>query len=99
MTQAAIKADGERRWALTGRLDFTTVPTLWSELSGKLGAGAVLDLSAVESANSAGLALLLEAHAEAGAKGARVQICGMPESLVQLAAISGLGPFLQELQA
>jgi len=99
MSEASLQADGGHRWVISGRLDFDTVPRLWSQLAGQLGgAECVLDLGGVSGANSAGLALLLEAHAEAHRHGGCLRVQGLPDSLSQLAAISGLTPLLDELR-
>lgn len=100
MSDAALRADGDHRWVISGPLDFDTVPGLWSQLAGQLrGADCLLDLGPVERANSAGLVLLLEAHAEASRDGGRLRVAGVPASLDQLAAVSGLSPLLDELRA
>lgn len=100
MNGANLTADGDRRWVISGRLDYQTVPALWKGLSGKLGGGdTVLDLSAVDTANSAGLALLLEAHGAAIRSHGRLRVQGLPDSLTKLGAISGLTPLLEELRA
>jgi anti-anti-sigma factor len=100
MTGATLVSGGQRRWVISGSLDFTTVPGLWSELAPQLDGGDwVLDLHPVSRANSAGLALLLEAHAETRRRGGRMRVEGLPEGLQQLGRMSGLGDLLGELAA
>lgn len=100
MSDASLKVGGRHHWVIEGRLDFETVPGLWSQLAGQLdGAECLLDLTSVDSANSAGLALLLEARAETQRLGGRLRVQGLPDSLSQLGAISGLSPLLDELRA
>ncbi len=99
-SSASLTVDGDHRWVISGRLDYHSVPGLWSGLAGRMGGGDnVLDLSAVDGANSAGLALLLEAHGEAVRRQGRLKVLGLPDSLAQLGAISGLTPLLDELRA
>lgn len=84
-------------WCLTGALDFTTVPRLVAESERlfrdpALSARAELeiDLSAVEFANSAGLALLLEWMELAESGGIRLTYRHLPDSLRRIAAFSNL---------
>lgn len=95
---ASLVADGDSRWVISGTLDFTTVPWLWGELSGKLQGGDwVLDLRPVTRSNSAGLALLLEAEMLTRQRGGRLRIEGLPAGLAQLGRVSGLGFLLDEM--
>jgi phospholipid transport system transporter-binding protein len=97
---AILRPDGQRRWAVSGSLDFDSVPRLWSQLAPKLDGGDwVLDLQPVTRANSAGLALLLEAHAATRLQGGRMRVEGLPDSLLQLGRMSGLGDLLGEIAA
>jgi phospholipid transport system transporter-binding protein len=78
--------------ALQGTLDFTTVPGLLEQgrkyLSGS--APLVLDLAAVERANSAGLALLLEWLEAAGRRGQPLVLANLPQSLDDIARMSNV---------
>jgi phospholipid transport system transporter-binding protein len=95
---ASLSPGGDHRWVINGDLDFTTVPRLWSELAPCLdGSDWVLDLAGVGRGNSAGLALLLEAHQVTRRKGGRMTVAGLPASLAQLGQMSGLAPLLAEL--
>jgi anti-anti-sigma factor len=99
MIGATLEPGGRHRWVISGSLDFDTVPRLWTQLSGHLdSADWVLDLNPVSRANSAGLALLLEAHAESRRRGGHMRVEGLPASLSQLGAMSGLGDFLDGLR-
>ncbi|MGQ9831177.1 MAG: STAS domain-containing protein [Thermochromatium sp.] len=99
---AQLTASEPGRWRLGGVLDFDSVPRLAVEGEALLRAAAargqrslVIDLAAVERANSAGLVLLLEwlemAHQY------RLSLCytGLPESLQRLAAVSNLNDLLR----
>jgi phospholipid transport system transporter-binding protein len=100
MSAGRLEAHGAGRVAVHGDVDFDTVPALWSQLKSQLDGGDwVLDLSPVGRVNSAGLALLLEAHAETRRQGGRMRVEGLPEGLAQLATVSGLDDMLAEWQA
>lgn len=99
MTQAVLTAVTAGRWRLSGTLDFTTVSRLAAEgqalLAGAAGQAVVeVDLSAVEQANSAGLALLLEWIEMARARGVRLSYAHLPTSLQRIAAFSNLQDLL-----
>jgi phospholipid transport system transporter-binding protein len=100
MTEARLEATDGAAYIVHGDLDFASVPSLWMQLQGRLdGRDWELDLSAVRHVNSAALALLLEAHEETCRRGGRMRVKGLPDSLEQLAAMSGLSGLLQELRA
>jgi phospholipid transport system transporter-binding protein len=100
MTEAGLTSVEQRRRLVSGSLDFDTVPGLWAQLAPQLDGGDwVLDLHGVERANSAGLLLLLEAHAETTRHGGRLRVEGLPDSLQQLGRMTGLGTLFGELQA
>nr|WP_242482206.1 STAS domain-containing protein [Thiocystis violacea] len=82
---------------MSGVLDFMTVPRLAKEgdvlLKGAQSRGleqVEVDLSGIESANSAGLALLLEWMDMARTRGLRLTYLHLPESLGRIAAVSNL---------
>ena len=89
------------RWCLAGALDFTTVPGLVAETERRFRDPALsaldyleVDLSAVEFANSAGLALLLEWMEMAESRGIRLVYRHLPDSLYRIAAFSNLQDLL-----
>nr|WP_242470660.1 STAS domain-containing protein [Thiocystis violacea] len=89
------------RWGLGGALDFTTVMRLAAEgdalfkASAERGLVALeVDLSAVEQANSAALALLLEWLEMARSRGLRLTYRHLPASLERIAAFSNLTDLL-----
>ena len=98
---ARLTAPEPDRWTLAGVLDFDTVGRLAVE-GGVLLRTAVargqtsllVDLTAIERANSAGLALLLEWLDMARNRGVQLRYRALPESLVRLAAVSNLGDLL-----
>ena len=89
MSEARLVEAGPGRWRIEGELDFATVERLWPRMRELLAAGDLdLDLSAVRAANSAGLALLLEAKEAAQRAGHRLRLEQVPGSLRSMAALS-----------
>ena len=92
MSEAAVRQNGEGRLELSGELDFDSVPRLWPALRAHLGPGDPLSLSlaGVEQANSAALALLLEARERAQSCGRELRFEAVPDNLRELAELSGV---------
>jgi phospholipid transport system transporter-binding protein len=91
------RVDGQADlYRLRGALDFAAVPALLD--SGRRlfpERGAVrLDLGNLESANSAGLALLLEWHRELQRSGRKLKLLNVPATLVNIARVSELESIL-----
>jgi phospholipid transport system transporter-binding protein len=86
----------ENLFRLRGTLDFAAVPALLD--SGRLlfpPSGTVrLDLGGVESANSAGLALLLEWHQDFQQSGRTLELLNVPHTLINIARVSELEAIL-----
>lgn len=89
------------QWHLVGTLDFSTVTRLGAEGAALMRHRAlarekrlVVDLSAVQSANSAGLALLLEWMQLARERGIQLSYRHLPDSLTRIAAFSNLQTLL-----
>ena len=93
---ARLIAAGEGRLRVEGALDFDSVSPLVaeSEVLFRRNARLRIDLSGVETANSAGLALLLEWMDLARSRRIDLRFLNLPESLVRIAAISNLGSLL-----
>lgn len=87
---------GVGRLRVEGTLDFSTASALVAEAESLFPARGRLriDLAGVESANSAGLALLLEWFDRARARGLDLQYLNPPDSLQRIAAFSNLGHLL-----
>lgn len=85
-----LQATGRGRWAVKGPLDFAAVPHIWGELAELISSGdpVTLSLGSVESANSAGLVLLLEARDLARKSGCRLSLVDVPPALNALASVS-----------
>lgn len=96
MSEARLTSRGDGRYALAGVLDFATVTRVAVSADAllKRGADIDIDLAAVQFANSAGLALLLEWLDTARARGARLTYRNLPDSLARLAAVSNVASLL-----
>lgn len=96
MKGARLVTAGPGRLRVEGVLDFGTVTDLVAEANALFPASGHLriDLSGVESANSAGLALLLEWLALARSRRLDLQYLDLPDSLERIAAFSNLGSLL-----
>lgn len=94
--RARVFAAGEGVLRVEGALDFGTVRGLLSQGESLIPkSGPVeIDLSGVDSANSAGLALLLEWLDIARSRGAELRYVAIPESLARIAELSNLGSLL-----
>lgn len=95
-SEAHLVAEGEGRLRVDGVLDFGTVSALLAQGESLIPpTGEVrIDLGGVASANSAGLALLLEWLDRARARGVRLVYLNLPESLARIAAFSNLRALL-----
>jgi phospholipid transport system transporter-binding protein len=85
--QLDAQADGVI--AVRGVLTFDTAHAAWRALHARITAAPVrvLDLSAVERSDSAGLACVLAALAEARARGQSLQVRGLPAGMRRLAQV------------
>ena len=85
----SVEQIGDDTLALGGSIDFSTAPSALADVSARLAPGniTVLDLAGVESANSAGLGLLIEWKRLALMQGNELRITNMPEKLSRLADI------------
>ena len=75
---------------LSGKLTFESAPTLFRDLAPRFGGSedvSTLDLSGLDTVDSAGLALLLEWQARRGEGKQRLAIVNAPESLLSLARL------------
>ncbi|AUH53265.1 NTP-binding protein [Chromobacterium sp. ATCC 53434] len=81
--------------SLLGRIDMNSSAALARPLTQLAAQGPLrLDLSGVEAADSAALALLLAARRAARAAGHRLTLAGVPAELAALAGLYDLGPLL-----
>lgn len=99
MTEAKIIADGTNGFSVSGDMTFATTRNLLKESKTlfQQARKLKLDLSAVERADSAGLALLLEWVSQAEKKGGEVSIDRIPDSILSIAKLCQLEPTLQSI--
>ena len=95
MSNFELNALGDGRFELIGEMSFDTADQILDSSEALFGDYAALevDLSRVEKADSAGLALLLEWKAQANRKAGRIVFLEVPESVLAIAEtteVSGL---------
>jgi phospholipid transport system transporter-binding protein len=84
-----VRADRENIVDVSGGLTFDSVPAMYLEARSLFTAGTgTVDLAAVTSVDSAGLALLLEWQADAKKRGADLAFINAPPDLLRIAALS-----------
>ncbi len=90
VVEAPRIAGGDGRCAVSGALGFATVSGFWRELEagGWLKSAQTVDLSAVTSADSAGLALLIAWRAARRRAGGTLRFEAVPERLQALARLT-----------
>jgi phospholipid transport system transporter-binding protein len=87
----------QSRVLISGGLNFSTVVELWSQLDKIVWMSAMhFDLSKVTQTNSAGLALLIGLLRVAKSKKTTITFINVPDSLFQLAELSGVRGFLSQ---
>ncbi|HEU4671071.1 MAG TPA: STAS domain-containing protein [Dyella sp.] len=91
MTSAGCQLEGraDGTLAVRGVLTFDTAKAAWQSLRERLDRGGlqVLDLTAVEHSDSAGLACVLAVLAEAGRRGRPPRVHGLPAGMRRLAQV------------
>ena len=94
---ATLTDNGDGAWRIEGVLDFVSVTDLFRRTREIMGGGdaVTLDLSGVERANSAGVALLLEWRREARRRGIEIELAGLPEAVLRVARLSGVEEVLE----
>jgi len=83
-------ADGE--FKITGNLDFQTVPAIWQK-SNAIFAGCSsikIDLSGIDSSNSAGLALLVQWMRYARSRNISISFQHLPIQMQEIARVCGI---------
>ncbi|WP_206609501.1 STAS domain-containing protein [Thiohalobacter thiocyanaticus] len=96
MSQARIRPEGDARLRVEGDLSFYSVPALQEQAAPLFAAAAELDvdLSGVERADSAGLALLIEWMREARRLDKPLRLLNMPAQMLDIARVSSLDEIL-----
>ena len=83
------------RWRVSGALSMDTVETvLDASTSIGLPEDGIVDLTAVDRVDSAGIALLLAWARRAASEGRKVAFTGIPESMHSLASLYGVEELL-----
>ena len=98
MSTAALVAEGGLL-RLTGDVTIATATQLYREIQTRLAdpalpAEVTLDCSAMAGADSAAIALLLEARRQAASAGKALRVSGLREQLASLAKIYGVDELL-----
>lgn len=98
MTITKVERDGAFRFHVQGEMTFSSVKELLLHSKQLFSAVEALevDLSQVEHADSAGLALVLEWMAQAAERNARIVFTGVPESMVSIARLCQVESLLEE---
>lgn len=88
-TNSQLVGRGEGRFALSGELNFDTVPGILRESEREFANQRELsiDLAEVTKANSAGMALLLEWRSRARSNGLELSYSNVPKSIQQIAKV------------
>ena len=96
MSGARLERLGPGRYALSGVVDFESVPRLWREGAALEADGGMagVDLGGVERADSSALALLAEWLRQARARGWELRFEHLPDQLLRMARISGVAALL-----
>ena len=96
MSDFELQDHGEGRFSLKGHMSFDTANLILKASEAVFAKHAILqvDMSGVEKADSAGLALLLEWKALAADRGARIDYTDVPDSLVAIARTSEVSDLL-----
>jgi len=93
MHQFELTEDSGGLWKAAGVLTFASVGAIHDEtpsLTGRADGDVRLDLSGIEDADSAGLALLVQWIASSRSEGRSLTISGLPPRLENLARIGGV---------
>ena len=102
MAESSVEPAGlqvrDRALLVSGEICFGSVHQLLDEgrsaIRALSGNEAVLDLSAVTKADSAGLALVVDWVRTAQQRGTQLQVVGVSPQLLDIASVSGLDDFL-----
>lgn len=98
MPEARLEPCGDGCYRVIGRLTFATVPALEGAVDGADDAPALsFDLSGVEHADSAGVALIVAWARAARRKGKVIGFLNVPAQMQAVARVSGLERLLPEM--
>lgn len=96
MSQVELQETSKGKVSLTGVLSFSSVNQALEAMQPLLDSRSslLIDLSGVERADSAGLALLVEWISRAEQKGVQLSYCEIPQQMLAIARVSGLDTVL-----
>jgi len=96
MSEFQLADRGDGHFAVSGDLSFETANKVLraSEAVFRRHSSLDIDLSGVDKADSAGLALLIEWKAQAAQRKATIRFTGLPESLLGIARVSEVDDLL-----
>ncbi len=96
MSQVELQETSEGEVSLSGVLSFGSVNEALDAMQPLIDSRSslLIDLSGVERADSAGLALLVEWISQAQQKGIRLSYCEIPQQILAIARVSGLDTVL-----
>lgn len=96
MSSFELKELGTGRFAVTGAMSFDTADRILDSSRRLFGdySDLEVDLSQVNDADSAGLALLLEWKAQANKHGGSINFVGIPKSLLAIAQTTEVGDLI-----
>lgn len=101
--QADIQQQNTQQFLISGRVNFSTVPDLLQRSRQLLASADTaseplsLDLSAVDSCNSAALALLLEIFRQAQQLNRKIHFKNLPENLLSIARAYGVEDTIRDI--
>ncbi|MCU7921361.1 MAG: STAS domain-containing protein [Candidatus Thiodiazotropha sp. (ex Dulcina madagascariensis)] len=101
MSITGVERDGAFHFHVQGDMTFGSVKGLLQQSAGLFSSVQALeiDLTQVDRADSAGLALILEWKAQAVARDAKVVFTGMPDSIIAIARLCQVESLLDEANA
>ena len=96
MSDFELQHQGDGRFVLSGEMSFSTANDILKCSESVFGEHASLeiDMSGVERADSAGLALLLEWKSQAAQRQCNIRFVAMPESLLAIAKTTEVSELL-----
>lgn len=104
LSQAEMTQLNQQQYLVTGTVDFSTAPELGRQAKNFFkthpqgeGKGVEIDLSKIETCNSAGLALMLEIAKDAKANNIEVKFINLPGTLLTIAKAYGVESEIRDI--
>ena len=97
MSSFQLNKTGDKRFALEGTMSFDTAGRILTASEAAFGSydSIEIDLSAVNDADSAGLALLLEWKARAQKNAGKISFIGVPDALLAIAQTTDVSELIR----